>query len=127
MTTNIIVPRRDERFLNGDMASQRYIEFFEQLGQSVNTGDDTDTTFIISSPSFTTTGSGNIICTAITTINLDFTPIDRDLVVVTRTNGPVTVDAGGKLMSGDTEIIITRDYTSLNFRYSLEINEWIIE
>ncbi len=125
--SNIIVPRRDERFLNGDMASQRYIKFFEQLGTAVNTGDDTDTTIEVSGSSYTTTGSGNIICTNPTTINLDFTPVDRDLVVITRTNGEVTVNAGGKLMSGDTTIILSRDYTSLAFRYGLVVNEWFLE
>ncbi len=67
---HVITPRRDEQLLQGGRASLRYIKFFEDIATNVNSGDDTDSSIIISGSTYTTTGNGNIICTAVTTITL---------------------------------------------------------
>ncbi len=126
MAHQLIVPRRDERLIDGDGASHRYIKFFEELSTISNQQASQFGNTVVVGGSYLTIGAVTVICTGVTTITLNTNPEDRERVTVNRTNGEVTVMGGSRLINTEATIILSKDETSLDFFFSIEQNQWYI-
>ncbi len=126
MAHQLITPRRDERLIDGDKASQRYIKFFEEISNVSNTQSSQLGTTIVTSGAYLTSGAVTVICTGVTIVTLNALPEDRERVTVNRTNGLVTVLGNGKNINNESQIKLSKDTTSLDFFYSLTQNQWYI-
>ena len=126
----LITPRRDERLIEGDKASQRYIKFFEEISNISNDNttvlDGVNATLIVLGDSFTTTTTSILICTTALTVTLNGTPQNNEKVTVNRTNGEVVVLGNGRNINTQSTITLSRDKTSLDFIYSSDLDAWFI-
>ena len=125
----VIVPRRDEQIqVNGQRATLRYMSYFEQLSNQVNTTASIvgSTTYEVTGATHTTSGNEVLICTVPCTITLNANPLDEELVTVKRMNGLVSVLGNGRDIDTSTTINLSRDTTSLDFFFSTATNKWYI-
>ncbi len=126
MAHQLITPRRDERLVDGEGASHRYIKFFEELSTISNQQASQFGNTVIVAGSYLTLGAVTVICISPSTITLNTNPEDRERVTVNRTNGEVSVTGGARLINTEATIILSKDTTSLDFFFSIEQNQWYI-
>lgn len=81
----------------------------------------------IQNSDYTTANSEKIICIGSITIVLNPSPDDDELVIVVATSGRIIVDGNGRNISGRDVVGISQNYTSLSVKYSIELNEWLIQ
>ena len=76
----------------------------------------------------TVTANETITCGNATgiTVTLPISPIDQQRVSVKRVNAEVAYNGNGKLIDGETTIIINRKYTGLTIEYSANAGYWSI-
>ena len=127
-TDVIIAPQRAEVIIEeGGIASLRFIKFLESLQTNQNViSTELGTTILVTTSTYTSVVPSTLICTVPTTITLNAAPNDAETVNIHRGNGLVTIEGGGKLMNGETTIIINTDFTTLDFYYSSGTDSWII-
>ena len=74
------------------------------------------------------TANETITCGNVTgiTVTLPVAPIDQQRVSAKRVNAEVVYNGNGKLIDGETNIIINRKYTGLTIEYSAAAGYWSI-
>jgi hypothetical protein len=132
---NIIAPARGEQIVNKEgVLEPRAQNFVELLTEQVKAISEDiivleGTTNIVVTGTFTTSGNMTIICEAPSTITLEPTPRDGTRVEVTRLSGSVTVKSDVVNIVykvEESEMLLNRDGTVLNFTYIAATQLWYV-
>lgn len=77
---------------------------------------------------YTTLGDQRIICTNLIpiTVTLNGTPNNLESVDITRASAEMTISGNGRTISGEPDVLVNAQYSSLHLVYVLEVDEWII-
>jgi len=84
------------------------------------------TTIVAVNGNATTTGNQRFICVGPSTITLNATPNNGEVVDVKRTNGLVTVLGNGRNIDDDNQLILDVDFVGVQLYFSIAQNVWII-
>ena len=79
--------------------------------------------FIVVTGNYTTTGDEVVYCNASVTVTLNAFPADQEKVTISARVAPVTVSGS---INGQTSIVISFKYSTMDLIYSDQLGEWCI-
>lgn len=154
MAQQILVQRRFESLFNvkKDMAgsiiiepTHRFMRFLEELTGNSNefistftdlnefddlfqpdANDQVKDDVVVTAVDYTTIGNQTVVCTNTITIKLNDEPDDRELAKIHASDGRVDINGNGKKINKQDDVIIKRNFTTLDILYLVEMDEWVI-
>lgn len=111
----------------GDVDSDRLDDLgarMEALEIRVDILESKQLIFIVTSVDHTTTRNEWVECQDSLTVKLNSTPLDLEEVSVKRAAGSVTIDGNGKLVNGESSIVLNRKEQVRLLIYSSALDSW---